>query len=548
MNDFVTHQRLRNRRESAAICDLWETIEWRHHSTPAGVDEILPMAIRDPSAPPPAPDAGLLAAIDLGSNSFHLLVAAVNYGELKSLEARGEKVQLAAGLRAGRLEPTAIRRGLEALSRFRQVLDTLRPDMVRVVGTNTLRAAKNAGEFITPAQELLGYPVEIVAGREEARLIYLGVAHSEADDAVARLVVDIGGGSTELIIGERFEPRLLESLHMGCVGYQERFFPNGSITAECFERAYQAAYLEVLNIREDFRAAGWSDCVGSSGTFLALADILGAQGWTSGTITSAGLKELRRLLIDRGQVERLDHIDGLKPARQGVIPAGTAIACAVVDALGIATMRASPGALREGVIYDLIGRLHHEDVRERTVNALLQRSGLPELHARRVEQVAELLLAQVQATLGLGDRHRELLRWAARLHEIGLTIAHSQFHKHGHYIVQNADLPGFSRDEQRLLATLVRGHRRRFPRALIDGFPPAQRQILTHLCVLLRLAVVFKYAAPLDGMPRLGFAAEPGRYRLRFQGDWLRRHPLTAAELGQEKNYLAEADISLSLD
>ncbi|MFZ5654904.1 MAG: HD domain-containing protein [Pseudomonadota bacterium] len=506
------------------------------------------MATRDPSEPLPAPDPGLLAAIDIGSNSFHLLVAAVNHGELRPLEARGEKVQLAAGLCAGRLEPAAIRRGLEALSRFRQVLDTLRPDTVRVVGTNTLRAAKNAAEFITPAQELLGYPVEVVAGREEARLIYLGVAHSEADDNVARLVVDIGGGSTELIIGERFEPRLLESLHMGCVGYQQRFFPDGAITSERFERAYQAAYLELLNIREDFRAVGWSDCVGSSGTYLALADILRAQGWTSGAITGAGLRELRKLLIDRGHVERLDNIAGLKPARQGVIPAGTAIACAVVDALGIDAMRASPGALREGVIYDLIGRLHHEDVRERTVNALLKRSGLPELHARRVEQVAELLLAQVRATLGLGDRHRELLRWAARLHEIGLTIAHSQFHKHGQYIVQNADLPGFSQDEQRLLATLVRGHRRKFPRALIDGFPIAQRQVLTHLCVLLRLAVVFKYASPLDGMPPLEFAAAPGRYRLRFPDDWLRRHTLTAAELGQERAYLAEAGISLSFE
>ena len=499
-------------------------------------------------ARPPAPGSGLLAAIDIGSNSFHLLVAAANHGELRPLEARGEKVQLAAGLHDGQLDSQAIARGLETLSRFRQVLDALQPQAVRVVGTNTLRAAKNARAFTLPAQELLGYPVEIVAGREEARLIYLGVAHSQADDDVARLVADIGGGSTELIIGERFEARILESLHMGCVGYQQRFFPDGTITAERFERAYQAAYLELLNIREDFRSYGWSDCVGSSGTFLALADILSAQNWTRGTITGDGLRELRQLLIARGHSDKLAGIGGLKSARQGVIAAGTAIACAIIDALDIDEMRASSGALREGVIYDLIGRLQHEDVRERTVNALLKRSALPEVHARRVEQVADSLFAQVKHTLGLGRQHRELLRWAARLHEIGLTISHSQFHKHGQYILQNADLAGFSRETQRLLAALVRGHRRKFPRSLVETFPDEQVQILTNLCVLLRLAVLFKYASPLDGMPALRIEATPGNYRLRFPEDWLNRHPLTAAELDQERQYLAQAGLSLTLE
>ena len=492
-------------------------------------------------------DAGLLAAIDIGSNSFHLLVAAVSHQELRPLEARGEKVQLAAGLHDGVLEPKAISRGLETLSRFRQVLDALQPQAVRVVGTNTLRAAKNAGAFTEPAEQLLGYPVEIVAGREEARLIYLGVAHSQADDDIARLVVDIGGGSTELIIGERFEARALESLHMGCVGYQQRFFADGTITPQRFERAYQAAYLEVLNIREDFQRFGWSDCVGSSGTFLALADILNAEHG-SGVITAQGLQQFREQLIKRGHVDNLGGIEGLKTARQGVIPAGTAIACAVIDALGIAEMRASTGALREGVIYDLIGRLQHEDVRERTVAALLQRSALPELHAHRVEAVADVLFTQVQPTLGLGEAQRELLRWAARLHEIGLTISHSQFHKHGQYIIQNADLPGFSRETQRMLAALVRGHRRKFPRSLIETFPKEQAAALIDLCVLLRLAVLFKYASPLDGMPDLQLRAVSGTYCLRFPKDWLNRHPLTTAELEQEQQYLAQAGLHLTLE
>jgi len=511
------------------------------------VDETDPMPFPRTTSPSAQPGSErFFAAIDLGSNSFHLLVAAVNHGELRPLAIRSEKVQLAAGLENGWLDAAAIARGLEALSRFRQVLDTLHPGMVRVIGTNTLRAAKNAGDFIDPAQKMLGWPVEIVAGREEARLIYLGVAHSEADDDAARLVVDIGGGSTELIIGERFEARVLESLHMGCVGYQRRFFADGAITRERCDQAYQAAYMELLNIREEFRAQGWRDCVGSSGTYLAIAEILRAQG--RGAITRSGLYALRDQLIQCGHVDKLGGIAGLKAARYGVIAAGTAIACAIMDALEIEAMRASSGALREGAIYDLVGRLQHEDVRERTVSALLRRSGVPEFHARRVERVADGLFVQVAADLGLADPHREVLRWAARLHEIGLAVSHSQFHKHGQYIIEHADLPGFAREEQRILAALVRGHRRKFPRTLIESFPTEDVGVLTHLCVLLRLAVVFKYASPLDGVPVLRFSAAPGIYRLRFPDGWLDRHPLTAAELSQECDYLAQANLALRLE
>ena len=489
----------------------------------------------------------LLAAIDLGSNSFHLLVAAVNHGEMRPLEVRGEKVQLAAGLRKGLLDGAAIARGLETLARFRQVLDTLTPDTVRVVGTNTLRAAKNARAFIGPAQAILGHPIEVVSGREEARLVYLGVAHSEADDDHARLVVDIGGGSTELIIGERFETRVLESLHMGCVGYQQRFFPTGAITAARFDGAYRAAYLEVLAVREDFRARGWGDCVGSSGTHIAIAEVLRAQGWSRGEITRGGLQQLRRALINCGHVDALGAIAGLKPARYSVFAAGVAIACAVFEALDIATMHASSGALREGVIYDLIGRLQHEDVRERTVNALFNRSGLPELHARRVQEVADDLFNRLRNDWKLRPEHRELLRWAAQLHEIGLTISHSQFHKHGQYIIQNADLPGFSRDQQTVLATLVRGHRRKFPGNLLASFSSADRLTLTRLCLLLRLAVAFKYVAPLDGLPNLDIHATERGYRLDFPAGWLQEHPLTQAELCEEQAYLAQAGFNIEV-
>lgn len=507
----------------------------------------MPTAATNREDPGPKAVSPLLAAVDLGSNSFHLLVAALSHGEMRPLEARGEKVQLAAGLHDGLLDDAAIARGLEALARFRQVLDALAPGTVRVVGTNTLRAAKNARAFIGPAQAILRQPIEIVSGREEARLVYLGVAHSEADDDHARLVVDIGGGSTELIIGERFEARVLESLHMGCVGYQQRFFPTGAITASRFDSASQAAYREVLTVREDFCARGWGDCVGSSGTHIAIAETLWAQGWTRGEITLDGLRRLRRALVDCGHADALGSIAGLKPARYGVFAPGVAIAIAVFEALGIERMHASSGALREGVVYDLIGRLQHEDVRERTVNALFKRSGLPEQHARRVRDVADDLFARVCADWQLRPEHRELLYWAAQLHEIGLTISHSQFHKHGQYIIQNADLPGFSRDQQTMLAILVRAHRRKFPDALLASFDAADRLALTRLCLLLRLAVVFKYVATLEGLPNLEIRTTPRGYRLEFPSGWLQQHPLTQAELRQEQSYLAQAGFRIEL-
>jgi exopolyphosphatase/guanosine-5'-triphosphate,3'-diphosphate pyrophosphatase len=507
----------------------------------------MAMTTMNTEGPGVAAATPLLAAIDLGSNSFHLLVAAVSHGEMRPLETRGEKVQLAAGLRDGVLDSDAIARGFETLTRFRQVLDTFTPDTVRVVGTNTLRAAKNVRSFIGPAQAILDHPIEIVSGREEARLIYLGVAHSEADDDHARLVVDIGGGSTELIIGERFETRVLESLHMGCVGYQQRFFPTGAITTSRFDSAYRAAYLEALAVREEFCARGWGDCVGSSGTHLAIAEALRAQGWSRGEITRGGLQQLRRAVIDCGHVDALGAIAGLKPARYNVFAAGVAIASAVFEALDIATMHASSGALREGVVYDLIGRLQHEDVRERTVNALFKRSGLPDLHARRVREVADDLFIRVRDDWKLQPEHRELLRWAAQLHEIGLTISHSQFHKHGQYIIRNADLPGFSRDQQTAVATLVRAHRRKFPGSLLASFGAADRLALTRLCLLLRLAVAFKYVAPLDGLPHMNIRATQRGYQLDFPAGWLQQHPLTLAELGREQAYLAQAGFNIEL-
>lgn len=479
----------------------------------------------------------LLAALDLGSNSFHLIVARVEHGEIRPIERIGEKVQLAAGIEKGVLSGEAIERGLDCLSRFRQVLGSLKPDLVRVVGTNALRAAKNSRDFTAPAETVLGTPIEIISGREEARLVYLGVAHTLADDEYSRLVVDIGGGSTEFAIGQRFEAKLLESLHMGCVSYMKRFFPDGHISEKRFRKAYEAASLEVLNITGAYREIGWQECIGSSGTLLATEMVLKEQGWVSEGITPKALGKLCKKLFTYHHVDELT-LPGLDENRRGVFPSGLAIACALVDMLGIERMCVSNGALREGVVYDMAGRLGHEDVRERSVSALMHRYSVDQQTANRVEVMAGRLYSHVQDHWELDSEDLLLLRWAARLHEVGLAIAHSQFHRHGEYVIYNSDLPGFSNRDQRALALLVRGHRRKFPVELFAELPSRQRSHLEHMCLLLRLAVLFKYVVPLEGEPEFVVKASGSELQLNFADNWLARHPMTAAELSVEVKQL----------
>lgn len=488
-----------------------------------------------------------LAAVDLGSNSFHLIVAREEHGEIRPVERIGEKVQLAAGIgKKGKLSSEAIGRGLSCLARFRQVLDSLQPDLVRVVGTNTLRAAKNSKEFTVPAEAVLGCPVEIIPGREEARLIYLGVAHTLADDEQSRLVVDIGGGSTEFAIGQRFEPKRLESLHMGCVSYMKRFFDDGKITEKAFQKAFEAASLEVLSIRDTYRQMGWQECVGSSGTLLAVHQVLLEQGWATEAITSEGLVRLKQAVL---AVDRMDNLNlsGLKENRRTVFPSGLAITCALFDVLGIGRMTVSNGALREGVVYDMIGRLRHEDVRERSVNALMQRCAVDDKVAGRVEQVARQLYEFVCDSWKLNQDDKMMLCWAARLHEIGLTIAHNQFHKHGEYLIHNSDLPGFSQRDQQVLALLVRSHRRKLPVELFRELPKKRRSALLKMAMLLRLAVLFKYAVQEEGAPEFTVSAEGKTLSLNFPLDWLSRHPLTANELENEAELISDSGYLLQI-
>ncbi|MEC7376664.1 MAG: exopolyphosphatase, partial [Pseudomonadota bacterium] len=444
----------------------------------------------------------VLAAIDMGSNSFHMVVARLVHGEIRTLEKMGEKVQLGAGLDPhNRLTEEAQERALACLGRFAQRLKGMPPEAVQIVGTNALRVARNAHQFMNRAEEVLGYPVEIIAGREEARLIYLGVSHTLSDDAGRRLVIDIGGGSTEFIIGQRFEPLELESLHMGCVSFRNRYFADGKITRRQLDRAVTHAEQEMLNIRQHYRATGWQSAVGSSGSIKAIASVLANLKITDGTITLTGLRELRKRLVDMGKTERLGDL-GVRSDRQSIFPAGFAILMGAFQSLGISEMAFADGALREGLLYDIAGRIQHEDVRERTISALQERYHVDQEHGAAVEQTAIAAWKQVAREWGLNTpADEEVLRWACRLHEIGLTISHSQYHKHGAYLLRYSDLPGFTQQFQKDLATLVRGHRRKFSPAIFEGVEPEDIPRLRYLCVLVRLAVLLQHPRNLEPPP-----------------------------------------------
>ena len=504
------------------------------------------------SAPDPATAPGsspkLVAAIDMGSNSFHMVVARLVYGEIRTLEKMGEKVQLGAGLDKNNcLTEETMQRGLACLGRFAQRLSGMPPKAVQIVGTNALRVARNARQFMARAEKVLGYPVEIIAGREEARLIYLGVSHTLSDDSGRRLVVDIGGGSTEFIIGERFEPQDLESLHMGCVSFRNRYFPDGKITRKQMEHAVTHAEQELLNIRQHYCQQGWQSAVGSSGSIKAIAGVLSSMKLTDGTITMDAMNELQKRLISMGKVEKLSNA-GVKQDRQSIFPAGFAILKGAFNSLQISDMTYADGALREGLLYDIAGRIQHEDVRERTIQALQERYRVDQQHGSVVEETAIAAWNQVADAWSINTHADEdVLRWACRLHEIGLTISHSQYHKHGAYLLTYSDLPGFSQQFQRELATLVRGHRRKFSSAVFEGLHSADLPRLRYLAILVRLAVLLQHPRNHENPPDFSLSPKANGMTISFPGGWLDNRPLTLADLENEREYLSKQNFDLKV-
>jgi exopolyphosphatase / guanosine-5'-triphosphate,3'-diphosphate pyrophosphatase len=497
---------------------------------------------------PQTPASDTLAAVDLGSNSFHLVVASLVGEELRIVDRRRERVALAEGLDAKKmLSAETQERSLACIDRFGERLRGIPPTSVRAVGTSALRVARNARPFLARAGEALGLPVEVISGAEEARLIYLGVAHDLSDDAKRRLVVDIGGGSTECILGERFEALRTDSLHMGCVNYSARFFPDGELSPEAMERAVIAARLEVRSLERPYRTLGWTECIGSSGTIVATSEILRENGWSESGITEKGLRRFRKAIASAGKIERL-AIAGLQPERAPVIAGGVAILSAVFEGLSIDEMRVSQGALREGILYDLLGRVRHEDLRDRTIKAFGERYRADAEQAERVRQTALSLLDQAAGEWGIEvGMGRRFLEWAARLHECGLSLSYGGYHKHGAYLVEHSDMPGFSREDQLLLALLIAGQRRKLALSSFETLPSSLQKPALRLCVLFRLAVVLNRSRSTQPLPAARLSVKRGGYALEFPKGWLAENSLTLADLGEEVAHLASAGIEVDL-
>lgn len=469
-----------------------------------------------------------IAAVDLGSNSFHCQIARVSGEQFFPLDSLREPVRLGAGLgKDKKLDDESQERALACLARFGERLRGLDPHGVRAIGTNTLRVAKNSKQFLRRARAALGFPIEVVAGREEARLIYLGVSHSLPASRDKRLVVDIGGGSTECIIGAGYKPLKLESLFMGCVSYSLRFFRDGRITKSALKEADLAARAELQPIIGSYIRGNWQQAVGSSGTIRSIAEILQLCGYSEGPITLAGLDRLRSQLLRAGNMASVD-LPGLRPDRQPVLVGGLAILYAVLDELNVSEMTPATGAMRQGILYDMLGRFHNHDMRDVTVEQFMQRYHVDAHQARRVSACATTLYERIAGDTPDEDAPR-LLGWAARLHEIGIPVAFSGYHKHSAYIISNADMPGFSREEQERLAMLVLCHRRSLKKSweLLPGDD--------HMIVLaLRLAVVLCRARRDTRFPPLEVKNQGERLRLAFDAAWLESNPLTAAALREE--------------
>ncbi len=458
-----------------------------------------------------------------------------------------DMVRLGAGLGKDKmLDADAIQRAVVCLRRFGERLRGLDAKAVRAVATNTFRVAKNAPQLLDAAQEALGFPIEIIAGREEARMIFVGVSHGLPYTEQKRMVMDIGGGSTEFIIGQGFEPMEMESLYMGCVSYSMRFFSDGRITEDHLERAEIAARSEIQGISSRFSAGNWHEAVGSSGTARALGEILRLNDWSDGSVTRDGMQKLRATLLKCREIRKL-QLPGLSIERSPSFPGGFAIMSAAFDQLDIEKMTVASGALREGVLYELLGRMQHHDTREATVQRFKRRYHVDAQQSRRVQALALKLLGQVSHKLEMEVVIAEqYLTWAARMHEVGISIAHSGYHKHSAYILENADMPGFSRMEQQVLGLLVRCQRRGMTKVAVL---PVLEDDRCAMIMALRLAVLM-YRNRQDGvLPEMKlYWSRSNGFRLMLEPGWLSRNALTEAALLAEVACWRDVGIVLTLE
>jgi len=491
-----------------------------------------------------------IAAIDLGSNSFHMVVAEENKGQLVILDRIREMVRLAEGLDdKGQLDPEVEQRALDCLSRFGQRIRSLDAHCVSTAGTNTLRRIRESDEFIFQAEQVLGFPIEIISGYEEARLVYQGVAHTLEQDHQSKLIVDIGGGSTELVIGEGFTPQLLNSLEMGCVMMTKRFFADGKIKSKRLQAARIFVLQRMKAVRYTYKQLGWESVIGSSGSIKSIASVIHEMKLQENEgINHESLLKLVEICSDYKKIKKLD-LPGLSEKRQPVFLGGLIVLAGVFEALDIKHMHVSEGALREGLLYDMVGRRHNNDIRNDSVSSLANRFHIDSHHAQRIELTAFDFFQQLkEECFGETQNAANLLRWACELHEIGRNIAHSMYQKHSAYIIEYADLAGFSRQEQYRLSVIVDSHRGKLTIDSFNDIPKKLRQKLIYLTVIIRLSVIFHRSRIENQLPVIKITIEDNDLTLYLPDMWLNEHPLTINDLEQEADYLLAVGLKMTTE
>ena len=493
-------------------------------------------------------DQDLYAAIDLGSNSFHMIIAREVHGQMQVIDKHKEMVRLRAGLdTTGKLSKDAFTQGIACLERFGQLINNIPRKNVRAVGTNTLRNAKNSRLFLTQARKALGHSIQIIAGQEEARLIYLGVAHGLPISEERRLVMDIGGGSTEYIIGKQFTHDHLTSTEMGCVSVTQKFFPKDTISAINMNRAIAYCRSVLRPHQAKLKKLGWDTAIGASGTIKSISQILEANQWSDGGITLKGLMKLKEALVEHGGAKDIP-LEGLKDERRPVLVGGLAALIATFVELKVSVMHVSANALREGLVFDTLGRLFAEDVREISVNSMQKWMLVDTQQAEHVAQTALSLYKQAHNSWQLRSpdyNFKKLLIWAAKLHECGIAISYKRYRHHSAYLISQAEMAGFDQQEKQMLSAMMLNHRGKFVNEVYEEIDVSSKK-LKRLTVLLRLAVRIHRGRDFENLEPLLFIENETELHLEFENKWLGEHPLSQMDLEIEAKRLEAAGFTLS--
>ena len=489
------------------------------------------------------------AALDIGSNSFHFVYVRERDNQLQILHREKYEVQLALGLdEQNRLSEAAMQQGLEVLTQLALTTENLSSDSFRVVATYTLRTAINAKQFLKRAKQVFPFDIEIISGHEEARLIYQGVAHNHSSNE-QRLVIDIGGGSTECIIGQQLNTSVLASVPMGCVSYQQQFFADGVISAQQFQMAIITAKIEMESMVTRFKKVGWQLAIGTSGTIKAIANLITEQNTPNSVhLTLAELHQLKHQLIDFGHVSAITF-SSLKDKRRPVLCSGLAILIAVFEMLDIKQMEYCDYSLRDGVLIEMMELADVTDVRQRAITSLQERFAVDSSQVTNVSVLAKTIFDAVQSPWQLTKSiYQKLLFWAIQVHEIGLDINSSGYHTHGEYILTYSDLAGFNQEQQAALAWLVGNQRKKIHVLADETFDALKVEKIHQLGVILRLAVLLQQQRNLAQLPTISVVANRQLLTLSFDDNWLQQRQLLNEELLHEIKLLAKLDVQVQLN